>query len=139
LIFLPAVMSLLKTDVHPRLARKIASGSHDNFAKAMVLLGSFTLNRSKYIVAGAAVVAIFGIAAASKIIVNEDRIATFHPSEYLYIADKEINHRFDGTNYLDIVIETNKEEAIFDPAVLLKTRPCKPLPRHCPPFRDQLQ
>lgn len=120
LIFLPAVMTLLKTEVHPRLASKIASGTHDTFARAMVLLGNFTLKRSKYIVTGAVVVGLFGMVSASQIVVNEDRIATFHPSEYLYIADMEINSRFDGTSYLDIVIETNEQEGIFDPVVLNK-------------------
>ncbi|MFT4824580.1 MAG: putative RND superfamily exporter protein [Halioglobus sp.] len=120
LIFLPAVMSLLKTEVHPRLTSNVASGTHDTFARAMVVLGNFTLKRSKYIVASAIVIGLLGMVAASQIVVDEDRIATFHPSEYLYIADKEINSRFDGTSYLDIVVETNEEEAIFDPVVLNK-------------------
>lgn len=118
LTFLPAVMSLLKTEVHPRLARKIRSGNHDVFARTMVWLGQFTRTRAKGIVTSALLAIIVGIFAASQVVVNENRIETFASSEPLYIADKQINSRFDGTNYLDIVIDTHEEEGVFDPRVL---------------------
>ncbi len=120
MVFLPAIMSLFKTEVHPRLAKKILSEEHDIFAKAMVILGRFTRSNARYIVGVAAVVVLVGALAASSIIVNEDRIETFHHSEPLYIANKVINDRFDGSNYLDIVIETHEDEGIFDPDVLRK-------------------
>jgi predicted RND superfamily exporter protein len=120
MVFLPAIMSLFKTEVHPRLAKKILSEEHDIFAKAMVMLGQFTRSNARYIVGAAAVVVLVGGMAASSIIVNEDRIETFHHSEPLYIANKVINDRFDGSNYLDIVIETQEDEGVFDPDVLRK-------------------
>lgn len=120
LIFLPAAMSLLKTEVHPRLASKIRSEDHDAFAKLMVKLGSFTRNHAKGVVATSLFVAVTGVLAGSQIVVDEDRIETFHKSEPLYVADKAINSRFDGTSYLDIVIETKEEEGIFEPSVLRK-------------------
>ncbi|MEH6557337.1 MAG: outer membrane lipoprotein-sorting protein [Oceanicoccus sp.] len=120
MVFLPAIMSLFKTEVHPRLAKKILSEEHDIFAKAMVILGQFTRTNARYIVGTAVVVVLVGAMAASSIIVNEDRIETFHHSEPLYIANKVINDRFDGSNYLDIVIETQEDEGVFDPDVLRK-------------------
>lgn len=118
LTFLPAFMSLLKTEVHPRLARKIIQQKYDGFARFMVMLGRFTRHYSRLVIVLAAAVAVVGALAASQLIVNEERIATFHPSEPLYIADQQINQRFDGTNYLDIVIETGDVEAVFEPTVL---------------------
>lgn len=120
MVFLPAMMSLLKTEIHPRLARKIVSDEHDIFAQAMVKLGDFTRSKARYIVAASLLVVVVGAVAASHIFVNEDRIETFHHAEPIYIANKVINDRFDGSNYLDIVIETQHEEGIFEPVVLRK-------------------
>ena len=108
--FLPAAMSLLKTEAHPRLRHKIQTQGHDAFASIMVGLGKFTQNNAKFVIASSAIVAVAGFYFASQLLVNEDRINTFHPTEALYIADKEINTRFDGSNYLDIVIETKTED-----------------------------
>lgn len=118
LMLLPAAMALLKTNVHPKLARQITSGKRDIFSQIMMLLGQFTTNNAKFVVSMALLIIAIGGIAATKIQVNEDRIDTFHPSEPLYIADTQINARFDGTNNLDIVIETPEFEGIFEPKVL---------------------
>jgi len=120
LVVLPALMCLLKTEVHPRLAGKIRSENHDAFAKIMVVLGSFTQKFSKTIVLAALVITVVGAYSASHLLVDEDRITNFHPSEPLYKADRIINKHFDGTNYLDIVIETPEDEGMFEPSVLRK-------------------
>jgi predicted RND superfamily exporter protein len=120
LTFLPAAMSLLRTEVHPRLANKIRSEKHDVFATTMVKLGAFTHRHAKGVVVSSIFVAVLGLLAASQITVDEDRIETFHQSEPLYIADKAINSLFDGTSYLDIVIDTKEDEGIFEPEVLQK-------------------
>jgi len=124
LIVLPAVMTLTKTEVHPKLAEKLAQGpannKHDLFASMMVILGRFTVKNSTAVIIISLLVVAAGINSARQLVVNEDRIATFHPSEPLYQADKTINKHFDGTNNLDIVIETSEPEGIFEPAVLRK-------------------
>jgi len=120
LVVLPALMCLLKTDVHPRLAKKIRSENHDAFAKIMVMLGSFTQRFSKTIVLAALVITVVGAYSASHLLVDEDRITNFHPTEPLFKADRIINKHFDGTNYLDIVIETPEDEGMFEPKVLNK-------------------
>ena len=51
---------------------------------------------------------------------NEDRIDTFYEQEPIHIADKIINSTMDGTNNLDIVIETPNPEDLFEPANLRK-------------------
>ncbi len=118
--FLPAAMSLLKTEAHLRLRNTIQSQGHDVFTSVMISLGKVTHKHSKWVITSSALVAIAGLFFASQLLVNEDRINTFHPTEALYIADKEINARFDGSNYLDIVIETQTNEGIFEPDILHK-------------------
>jgi predicted RND superfamily exporter protein len=120
LLFLPAAMALLKTPIHPRLAGKIKSQQHDVFARVMIKLGAFTQRNAKSVVVLAISIVVIGSFAASNLLVNENRIATFHPTEELYIADQAINQRFDGTYYLDVVVETPEMEGIFEPQVLNK-------------------
>lgn len=120
MLFLPALMAILKSKVQPGLAKKIASQKHDMFAKVMVLLGAFTQRYARGVVTAAGIVIVVGIVATSQLIVNEERIETFNSNEPLYKADKVINSRFDGSNYLDVVIETPTEEGIFEPEVLRK-------------------
>ena len=120
LIFLPAAMSLAKTKVRPSLARQLSSDKPDAFAQAMTVLGRVTMNNAGMVVAFTVVTIALGLFSASKLVVNEDRIDTFHSDEPLYQADQIINARFDGSNYLDIVIETPEIEGIFDPEVLQK-------------------
>lgn len=120
LLFLPAAMALLKTPIHPRLAGKIKSQQHDVFARVMIKLGAFTQRNAKSVVVLAISIVVMGSFAASNLLVNENRIATFHPTEEIYIADQAINQRFDGTYYLDVVVETPEMEGIFEPQVLNK-------------------
>ncbi len=120
LVFLPALMALLKTEVQAGLAKQIRSTNHDAFAKVMVVLGNFTQKRAKVIVALAVIIFTVGAISATNIVVNEDRITNFHPSEPLYKADRVVNKHFDGTSYLDVVIETPEDEGIFEPSVLRK-------------------
>ena len=118
LIFLPAVMSLLKTEVHARFIETSKNHSMDLFSRVMQFLGKLTQTYPKSIVVIATLILGVGSYAASQLQVNEIRINTFHPSEPLYQADKAINQAFDGTYYLDIVIETPETEGIFEPEVL---------------------
>tara|TARA_R110002167_G_scaffold23131_8_gene82460 strand:+ start:396 stop:3641 length:3246 start_codon:yes stop_codon:yes gene_type:complete len=120
LIVLPAAMSLMKTEVHPRLANRIRTEGHDRFARVMVTLGNRVQHNAKTIVSLFAIAAVLSAVAASQLRVDEDRIETFHSSEPLYQADKVINSHFDGTNYLDIVVAASEAEGIFEPATLRK-------------------
>ncbi len=122
LFFLPAAMALLKTRLHPRLAAKLAAGAtsnkHDLFARSMVVLGGVTTRFPKSVIGFAGVIVLLGLVSAPQLVVNDDRIDSFHPDEPLHQADAVINGRFSGTNYLDVVVETGSIEGVFEPAVL---------------------
>jgi len=120
LFILPAAMSLIKAEVNPGLAKLLVKNNHDIFATLMIKLGTFTMRYAKGVVAVSVALVVVGVISASNIIVNEKRIDTFHKSEPIYQANQVINEHFNGTNNLDIVIETNELEGIFDPAVLNK-------------------
>ena len=117
---LPALMATFKTPVHSRFIVDNRNQSYDMFAALLVWIGKLTLKYSKNIIFVSLIISAIGVYSALKISVNDDRIDTFHPSEDLYRADKVINGKFDGTNYIDIVVQTNEVEGIFEPDVLKK-------------------
>ena len=124
LVFLPAAMSLLKTSISPSLAKKFVEnnnpGKRDLFSSLMILLGQLTRRFPKTVVAVSLAMIVLGMLSATQLIVNDNRIETFHIDEPIYQADKLINERFNGTNNIDLVVETNEVEGLFVPEVLRK-------------------
>ena len=121
LTFLPAALTLLT--VKPSKAYKISSVGNrevDNFGRFMGKVGQLVISNSTLIVAVGLIVTTLGIYGAFSIEINEDRIETFHTTEPIFIADRVINERMDGTNNLDIVIETPNSEDLFEPTNLAK-------------------
>jgi predicted RND superfamily exporter protein len=120
LVFLPAAMAIIQPTASKAMIRQAKQGQNDKFSNLMVKLGRITLNYHKSVIIFFSIIMIIGLFSASKLIVDEDRIETFHHSEALYKADKAINQYLDGTNNLDVVIEANDIEGLFEPAVLNK-------------------
>lgn len=120
LLFLPAAMAWLQPKVSPRFIALQQNANGDLFSRLMAGLGGFSLRHAKSITCAGLALAIAGGFAASNLKVDEDRMKTFHPSEAIFQADRTINQHIDGTNNLDIVIETPNIEDLFIPANLKK-------------------
>ena len=120
LVFLPAALAIIKPSASKQMVSLSKSNKVDIFARVMMAMGRVTLNKPKITIGIFSFIIISGLFAASHLTVNEDRIETFHHDEALYKADKAINEHFNGTNTLDVVIETNKAEALFKPENLAK-------------------
>jgi len=112
IFFLPAALTLF-----PLKPSKLfqAANVNDRYGAGLKRLGAAALRKPRLTLAAAAVIAIVGIAGTSRVIVQEAQIENFQTDEPIYIADKEINRRMDGTYFLDIVIETDEPEALFRP------------------------
>ena len=63
-------------------------------------------------------IALIAMGGATQLLINEDRITTFHADEAIVKADKVINERFNGSHYLDILVDTQKEEGLFEPNIM---------------------
>ncbi len=111
----PAILSLLK--LKPSKAFK-PSQPIDWFGRRMSSMGAVVIHRPGWVLAVALLVALVGLVGASKMELNEERITIFHEDEDIVSADKVINSKFDGAHYLDIVIETDAEEGLFNPGHL---------------------
>lgn len=120
LVFLPAAMVLSKAKVSFHFVERHRDGRADVFTVLMTSLGKFTCNYPRLVVSIFLILAASGIYSSRNLTVDENRIATFHPSERIYVADEMINKHLDGTSTFDIVIETANAEDIFIPENLQK-------------------
>ena len=114
LFVIPVILVLLK----PRASKVFGMGANSNvdrFARAMGWLGHWVTRKPAWILTGASMVAVVGLVGAFRLEMNEARIDNFKHSEPIYQADQAINQTLDGTNYLDIVIETPEPEDLLKP------------------------
>lgn len=110
---LPALITKLKLKQSPLFEKKIVK--EKKFAHTAALFVSSHPKKIIFVSVLLALVALFG---AKDILINEDRITTFHADEPIVKADKAINEHFNGSHYLDILIDTDKEEGLFTPSVM---------------------
>ncbi len=115
LTFVPAALVLLKP-IHSSAFK--SSGQHlqkDVFSRGMDKFGHWVLNNTGKVLGLALLVCIFGVMGALKLEVNESWVENFRTTEPIFVANKAINASLDGTNNLDIVIETPNNEDLFKP------------------------
>ncbi len=112
IFFLPAALTLF-----PIKASKLfrSANVNDRYGASLQRLGTIALRKPATTLAVAAFIALVGAVGTSRVIVQEAQIENFQTDEPIYIADKEINRRMDGTKFLDIIIETDEVEALFRP------------------------
>ena len=113
----PAFLSILKIKPSSSYKSHTDSGKAkvDVFGRFLTSSGQLVVRFPKVVLSLALVIVITGGVGASKIALDENLIRTFDKSEPLSIADKVINKTFDGSHYLDIMIETPHEEDLFKP------------------------
>ncbi|MGR9074129.1 MAG: efflux RND transporter permease subunit [Gammaproteobacteria bacterium] len=112
LFVVPAVLTLLKPQLSPAYP---AGRGVDGFGKLLTGLGSVVVRFPKSIIALSLIVFVAGGIGAARIKLDENTIRVFDRREPLYIADGVLNRLFDGTYYLDILIETPAAEALLEP------------------------
>ncbi len=118
--FLPAAMVLCKPKVSKRWVALAQNHEHDSFSKLTLALGRIAMVKPKFTLTVFVGLMVMGGVLATQLQVNENRINTFDPSEPIYQADKAINAHLEGTNTLDIVIQTPKVEGLFEIDTLTK-------------------
>ncbi|WP_282608628.1 outer membrane lipoprotein-sorting protein [Pelagibius sp. Alg239-R121] len=112
ILVLPAAVTLFK--VKPSNAFAL-NKSTDVYGRLMTRFGHIVLRHPRTVVAVVAAVAITGAVGASRVIVEESQIENFQRDEPIYLADQVMNQVFDGTNYIDMVVETPNREDLFKP------------------------
>ena len=115
LTFVPAALVLLKPIHSPAFKSSSQHLQKDVFSQGMDKFGKWVLSNTGKVLVLALLVCIFGVIGALKLEVNESWVENFRTTEPIFLADKALNTAFDGTNNLDIVIETPNNEDLFKP------------------------
>lgn len=117
IVFLPAAVTLFR--IKPSKAFALGRKT-DAYGKLMVKFGRVVLRSPGVVVVLVAAIALTGAVGASRVIVEESQIENFQRDEAIYVADQVMNRVFDGTNYIDVVIETPNREDLFKPENLTR-------------------
>ncbi len=109
---LPSVMA--RVDLKPSRAFISRRGNQvDQFGQAMMQLGSIVLQRPYVTIAISAVIMVMGIVGMTRMKLNDTMVEYFNQKENIYLADKLINKKLNGTNFFDVVVETQEQEGLF--------------------------
>ncbi|RLA37219.1 MAG: hypothetical protein DRQ64_09655 [Gammaproteobacteria bacterium] len=92
----------------------------DSFAKAASWLGKLTLKHPRSFLLLGLLTVTAGIHGGLKIEMDESLIQAFQQDEPIIIANDAINKAFDGTYFLDVMVETENIEDLFKPENLHK-------------------
>lgn len=117
ILFLPAALAYF--NIKPSKLFK-AANQNDRYGAFLKSIGAAALKAPKATLVAGVVIAAVGVVGTNKVIVQEAQIENFQTDEPLYIADKEINRRMDGTYFLDVAIEATEAEAFYEPEMLKK-------------------
>ena len=113
--FVPAALVLLKPLHSPAFKTRNHQLEQDFFSRQMDKVGAWVLVNTKKILFSAIIIFVLGVFGALQLEVNESWVENFRKGDPIYLADKAINHTMDGSNTLDIVIETPHKEDLFKP------------------------
>lgn len=116
ILVLPAMLTLLpprKSRAFQEHVRQGKEEHYDRFGLLMGKVGSYVVGHPKPILWAATVVAVAGVIGATQLEINYARINYFHESEPIYQADRVINERFSGSNFIDVVIDAQEPDGLL--------------------------
>lgn len=120
LVLVPALLALLPVRASRAFRRSPAGDGarSDVFGRAIGGLGRVVMARPARVIAVATVVIAVATLGARRVRIDDERIRSFQPHEPIVQADRAINGAFDGTNNIDIVIETAAAKGLYQPRQL---------------------
>ncbi|MBQ0720897.1 MAG: MMPL family transporter [Gammaproteobacteria bacterium] len=137
MFIVPALLSLLKpqasrayhkaiidsTEPEPssdQLTSDVKREQLDGFARIVCWLGKLTLGHPRSFLLLGVLTVTAGIHGGLKIEMDESLIQAFQQDEPIIIANEAVNKAFDGTYFLDVMVETPNSEDLFKPENLHK-------------------
>lgn len=120
LAVLPACLSIIKVK---RSGAYKASADNttvkpDFFGRLMSALGRVVINYPKTVLGTFVVITAIGAIGFYQLKVNDSMVDNFEEKEPVRMADVQMNAKMNGTNLIDVMIETSAKEGLYDPAVL---------------------
>ena len=120
LVFLPAIMVITRPKASARYLEGLRREKPDFYQRMLSALGVGTMKKPRLVIMAYLAFAVLGFMAASQLIVDEDPVDVFHDEAPVAQADRVINEYLNGSNTLDVIIETPNHEDLFLPRNLQK-------------------
>ena len=109
----PVGLAVIGRGRSPSFATHADAGSR--IGRALSVLGLGAVRHSAVSLSLATVVFAVCVVGALAVDVDREQIGQFRPGESIVLADREINTRFDGSNYLDIVVQSDTPGGVLTP------------------------
>ena len=119
--FIPAVLTILKPKVGGYLAKRRSLRVHseqNRLTKLLVNGAEFLHSRHKGATIVLVVMALVGLVGASKLYVDSSWMSDFRKDSDLVVANKMFNDKFDGTIFMNVVVEGDKKDVFKSPDLL---------------------
>ena len=119
--FLPAVLGLLRPKVGGYLAKRRALrvySEQNRLSRFLVAAAAALHQRRTLATTGLAALVLLGALGSSKLYVDSSWMNDFRPDSDLVKANTLLNERFDGTIFLNVVIEGQRPDTFKSPALL---------------------
>ncbi len=116
LILLPALLSIFP--VKAKKKPKTATGHHDRMEEMLVWFSHFSVKHAGKIVIISVLFAIVALASASQLRYSHDPLKWFPEDHPVRVATEVIDHEMQGSISMELVIDTGKENGLYDLDVL---------------------
>lgn len=120
---LPALLSLMKPKIGGYYAKRRAMRLYEEQSRLAWLLtrmgGWLDSHKGKAVALVALLAAIAGLG-ASQVYVNSSWLSDFPEDSEVFLSNKMLNEKFNGTMFLHVVIEAEQKDALKQPALLKK-------------------
>lgn len=109
-LFIPAIEAVLPK--REKALDQLAFGGYLNWITQVVV------HRPRRILAAFSVLILFSAYGLMQLEVDSSLVHQFNPSDPLRQADEVLNAHFSGTNTLDVIIDTGKQDGVLEPTFL---------------------
>ncbi len=116
LILLPALLSIFP--VKAKHKPKTDAGHHDRMEEMLVWFSHFSVKHASKIVIFSVIFAILALASASQLRYSHDPLKWFPEEHPVRVATEVIDHEMQGSISLELVIDTGRENGLYDLEVL---------------------
>lgn len=121
--FLPALLCQMKPKVGSYLAKKRAMRVHaeqDRMTRTLVGWGSVALGNGKAVTLAVAVLVAVSAYGATRLFVDSSWMSDFKKDSEVAVSNDMLNKKFDGTIFLNVIVEGRQKDAIKSLEVLKK-------------------
>jgi uncharacterized protein len=120
LFVLPACLSIIKVKRSRAYKASIETNTikPDFFGRLMSALGRVVIKYPKTVLGSFVLITAVSFIGFYQLRVNDSMVDNFEEKEPVRMADVQMNAKMNGTNLIDVMIETSGKEGLYDPAVL---------------------